>query len=466
MDQFNEINQTDTTLIKTSQPKRPVHNIKAGMLIKDNYRLIEPIGKGSMGVVWKAISLIQEQGESRNPYVAIKFLSTNFKQHPDALKALVREWNRYQKLNHPNIVRAYELNRMGNTIFMVMEYLEGISLKQFIKANKYGIPLEDAKPIIQNLGNALSYIHKEGIAHLDFKPDNIIYDPKQKTITIIDFGIARLINKSEREKTLYDPGNLSAYTKAYASREMFLDFDPAPTDDIYALACVTYELLSGTHPFNKETALKAEAKEMLAKPIKKLNQNKAILHALAFKRQDRTATADNFLLELFPKKKKSSNKYTVIASIIFILFSIFGEMDWKHIQAASKNPELSRISLPPVAKPEKTSKTEPIKQIKPVNKAKITRLLKQCKKHFDAKRFTTGSKGTALDCYQQVLKLDSNNSNAKMALKAIEAFYIKKIEQALYNQDKKQAQNFLYRLRKVNNNSVDLSYLKLRLKHM
>ncbi|WP_069472291.1 serine/threonine-protein kinase [Candidatus Marithrix sp. Canyon 246] len=457
---MDQVNHTDTTLIKTYQPKRPINNIKAGMLIKDNYRLIEPIGKGSMGVVWKAISLIQEQGESRNPYVAIKFLSRNFKQHPDALKALVRELARYQKLNHPNIVRAYELNRMGNTIFMVMEYLDGISLKQFIKANQHGIPLEDAKPIIQNLGNALSYIHKEGIAHLDFKPDNIIYDPKQKTIKIIDFGIARLINKSEREKTLYDPGNLSAYTKAYASREMFLDFDPAPSDDIYALACVTYELLSGKHPFNKETALKAEAKQMLAKPIKKLNKNKAVLHALAFKRQDRTPTADKFLLELFPAKKKSSKKYTVIASIILILLSIFGEMDMNHIEASSNDPKPLKISQAVVAKPEKISKIEPIK---PANKAKITRLLQQCKKHFDAKRFTTGSKGTA---YQQVLKLDSNNSDAKLGLKAIEKFYIKKIKQAIYRQDKKQAQNFLYCLGKVNNNSVEFSYLKLRLKHM
>ncbi len=463
MDQFNEINQTDTTLIKTYQRKRPIHNIKAGMVIKNNYRLIEPIGEGSMGVVWKAISLIQEQGESRDPYVAIKFLSRNFKQHPDALKALVRELARYQKLNHPNIVRAYDLNRIGTSFFMVMEFINGISLKQFIKANKHGIPLEDAKPIIQNLGKALSYIHKEGIAHLDFKPDNIIYDPKQKTVKIIDFGIARLLNKSEREKTLYDPGNLSAYTKAYASREMFLDFDPEPTDDIYALACITYELLSGKHPFNKETALKAEAKKLVAKPIKNF-QNKALLHALAFKREDRTATADNFLAELFPEKKKSSNNlYTVVGSVIIILLSIFGEMDWKHIQAASKDPETLKISLHPVAKPEKTSKIE---QIKPANKAKITGLLQQCKKHFDAKRFTTGSKGTALDCYQQVFKLDSNNSNAKAALKAIEKFYIKKIKQAIYRQDKKQAQDFLYRLRKVNNNSVEFSYLKLRLKHM
>lgn len=457
---MDQLNNTDTTLRKTYQPKRPIQNIKAGMLIKDNYRLIEPIGKGSMGVVWKAISLIQEQGESRNPYVAIKFLTTNFKQHPDALKALVRELARYQRLNHPNIVRAYELNRMGNTCFIVMEYLNGISLKQFIKANKHGIPLEDAKPIIQNLGNALSYIHKEGIAHLDFKPDNIIYDPTQKTIKIIDFGVSRLTNKSERDKTLYDPGNLNAYTKAYASREMFLDLDPAPTDDIYALACVTYELLSGKHPFNKETALKAEAKQMLAKPIKKLGKNKALLHALAFKRQDRTATADNFLLEMFPNKKKTSKKYTVIASIIFITFSIFGEMDIKHIEASSSVPKPLKISQPPVAKPEK------IEQKKPVNKAKITRLLKQCKKHFDAKHFTSGSKITALDCYKQVLKLDSNNSEAKLGLKAIEKFYIKKIKQAIYRQDKKQAQKFLYRLRKVNNNSVELSYFKLRLKHM
>ncbi|OAD23884.1 serine/threonine protein kinase [Candidatus Thiomargarita nelsonii] len=89
--------------------------LEPNVVIRDNYRLIELIGEGGMGVVWKAIDLVQEAGDSRNPYFAIKFLSRKFKRHPDALKALVREFARYQRLNHPNIVRAYALSHMGGT---------------------------------------------------------------------------------------------------------------------------------------------------------------------------------------------------------------------------------------------------------------------------------------------------------------------------------------------------------------
>jgi len=488
IEQFNEIHQANVTAIANSQHSQPIYSnsifqndnneevvLKQELVIRDNYRLIERLGEGGMGVVWKAIDLVQEEGDSRNPYVAIKFLSRNFKEHPDALKALVRELARYQRLNHPNIVRAYELSRVGNTVFMVMELLNGISLKPFIKANPNGISLEEAKPIIQNMGKALSYIHKEGIAHLDFKPDNVFYDPKEQIVKIIDLGIARLINPSERDKTRYDPGNLSAYTEPYASSEMLLGLDPAPADDIYALACVTYELLSGKHPFHRKAANKAEAEKMSPKPIKSLtsSQNKVLLRALAFRREERTPTVEKFLEELFPQKQKRSI-FTIPKIIIFfiVIGVVFGGLHWKKIDDDKKRQEAIEIAhslaeLEHLKKLEEARNEEQIKKDKQiveqeaearrlVKEKKIKSLLEKCKRHLEAKRFTTGTQGTALDCYQQVLKLDPNNPDPKAGLKVMEDFYIEIIDTALLNKQKNRANKFVYRLKKVNPNSPNL----------
>jgi serine/threonine protein kinase/cytochrome c553 len=495
IEQFNEINQANVTAIANNQTNQSINTnasifqndnneevvLKQGLIIRENYRLVEQLGEGGMGVVWKAVDLVQEEGDSRNPYVAIKFLSKNFKEHPDALKALVRELARYQRLNHPNIVRAYELSRVGGTVFMVMEFLDGISLKPFIKANPNGIPLEEAKPIIQDMGKALSYIHKEGIAHLDFKPDNVFYDPKDQIVKIIDFGIARLIKPSEREKTRYDPGNLSAYTEPYASSEMLLGLDPAPADDIYALACVTYELLSGKHPFNRKTATKAEAEKLSPKPIDGLTsqQNKTLLRALAFRREERTSTVENFLEELFPEKKKSSSLIVRGIIITLVCAVIFGSIVlWKTIEDENKRREeqirQQAIELERFKQQDEARKRAEIERAKEkaekkaearrlVKEKKIRSLLEKCKTHLEAKRFTTGTQGTALDCYQQVLKLDPNNPDSKAGLKVMEDFYIEIIETALYKNQKYRAKKILPRLEKVDKNSAALDYFKRRL---
>jgi formylglycine-generating enzyme required for sulfatase activity len=288
---------------------------KPGLLIRNNYRLVEQLGSGGMCVVWKAIDLIQETGEARNSEVAIKFLSRNFKRHPDALKALVREFNRYNRLSHPNILKAHNLDCIGDTYFLVMELLKGIPLKQFIKSHPSGISLIEAKPIIKDMAEALAYAHQEGIAHLDFKPANVFYDPDDNIAKLIDFGIARPLEQSERDETRFDPGSLGAITDPYASYEMLLALDteprddnelePDPRDDIYGLACVTYELLSGKHPFKRKKATIAKYKKLSPNPIKGLNnkQNQALWRALAFYRDERTPTASQFLAELFPEKK-------------------------------------------------------------------------------------------------------------------------------------------------------------------
>jgi len=287
-----------------SSPQSKERVLKPGLVIHEHYRLEKEIGKGGMGVVWKAIDLIQEQGDARDSHVALKFLTQDFKQHPDALKAVVREFQRYERVTHPNIIKTHGLYRFDSNYFLAMEFLKGIPLNKFIKSHNNGLSLKEAEPIIKDMAHALAHAHQEGIAHLDFKPANVFYDHDTKCAKVIDFGIARPLTRAERNETQFDPGSLGVLTDAYASYEMLLGLEPDPRDDIYGLACVTYELLSGKHPFNRKKAIAVEYENISPKPIKGLKhqQNQAILHGLALERDERTATVDEFLAELFPEK--------------------------------------------------------------------------------------------------------------------------------------------------------------------
>ena len=313
--------------------------IEANQIIRDTYCLEQKVGSGGMGEVWKAIDRIQDAGDYYDKYVAIKFISHEIRSHGDALRALVREFARYKKLIHPNIVKAYELNRHKGEVFIVMEFLKGTTLKEFIIEHSVGTQLKQAKPIIEGVCSALEYAHGEGILHMDLKPSNIFHDPSSGDTKVIDFGIARLSDQLDRDKTLFDPGNLGAITTSYASAEMWLmNADPDARDDIYSLACVVYELLSGKHPFNGELAIKAEKLNLKPKPIKNLSEaeNKALLHGLSFSRKDRTPTIKQFKEELFSPQKATAQKRLqkqlkisfAVVSLIVVLGILYKTYDY------------------------------------------------------------------------------------------------------------------------------------------
>ncbi len=276
--------------------------LEKGAGIKGNYRLNahleEELGENDAGVVWKATDLLQEAAGSRDKLVIIKFLSQAFfKQHPETLKKLAVEFNRYKRLHHPNLAAADEINNIGNYIFIVMGFLQGIPLTQLIKNNPQGLSLSEAKPIIQGIGNALVYMHDKGINRVDLKPSNIDYDPVKKIAKLIDFAIARTIIPIKR---------INSQTESYISLENLSDIDPSPADDIYAFACIIYELLSGKHPFDRKTALKAKRDQLSPQPIDKLTpeQNQTLLKALELNKEQRIATIDQFLAGLFPPPPK------------------------------------------------------------------------------------------------------------------------------------------------------------------
>ena len=312
-----------------------------GDVLKHRFKLLSVLGQGGMGKVFKGIDLLKEEAKDKNPYVAIKLLNEDFKRHPEAFIALQRESSRQQKLAHPNIATVYDFDRVGSTgtqVFITMELMEGEPLNAMIR-NKIrpngGMPFEEAFPIIQGLGNALIYAHNRKIVHSDFKPGNSFLC-NDGTVKVLDFGIARAVKNpqaGEGEKTLFDPGKLGALTPAYASLEMLEGEDPDTRDDIYALGCVAYELLTGQHPYNKTPANVARDKKMSAPTVKGLKgkQNRALARSVAFARKDRSPDVETFL-EGLEGKFQWNNPWFIagMVALVTVLVGTFPTLDYLH----------------------------------------------------------------------------------------------------------------------------------------
>ena len=277
-----------------------------------------------MGVVYKAKDLRKEEAQDRNPYVAVKILNEEFKRHPDSLKALQRESRKAQSLAHPNVVTVFDFDRDGGTVFMTMEYLEGESLDKFNKRHSgRGVPVAKALELIEGLSNGLAYAHHKGVVHSDFKPGNAFLT-KDGLVKIFDFGIARAAKQTEAvtgEKTLFDAASLGALTPAYASCEMLEGKDPDPRDDVYALACVSYELFSGRHPFDKLPAASARDRGLVPERIKSLSmrQWQGLMEGLAFDRDSRSPSVRQFLAGLKPKPVQKAVIAGVVTTALLVL---------------------------------------------------------------------------------------------------------------------------------------------------
>jgi serine/threonine protein kinase len=304
------------------QPPKPANHesLGPGVTLKDRFVLLEKLGQGGMGVVYKAKDLLKVEAHDKDPYVAIKVLTDAFRKYSGSFIALQREASKAQRLAHPNIATVYDFDRDGNTVFMTMEYLQGKPLNQLLKEiNKKPLKMDQALHIIDELCSGLSYAHEKFLIHSDFKPGNcfLLSDGQVK---LLDFGIARASTQTdeERENTMFDPAKLSAITPAYATPEMFAGMNPDPRDDIYGLACVAYQLLAGgKHPYNKVASPKIKELGIKPKPVKGLNrrQQKTLMKALTVVREDRIADVEKFADGM---RSRKSHAKTILLVTLFI----------------------------------------------------------------------------------------------------------------------------------------------------
>ncbi len=273
---------------------------RVGEVVRARFRLERLIGQGGMGQVFMATDLNRENYGDREPHVAIKFLGGDFAAHPQAAIALQRESRNAQRLSHPNIVKVFDFDQTPEHVFMTMEYMHGTPLDKYIERTG-ALPFEQAWPIIQGMAAGLDHIHQNRLVHADFKPTNVFVGD-DATVKILDLGIARVFEDANRTRgaTRFDAAALGAMTPEYAACEMFEGARPDPRDDVYALACVAYVVLTGRHPFDGVWSIKARAAGVKPRPVPGLSRRRqrALLRGLAFDRKNRTPSVAAFVRDM------------------------------------------------------------------------------------------------------------------------------------------------------------------------
>jgi len=420
----------------TGQQSQPV---AVGTTLKERFILEEIIARGGMGVVYKARDLRMEEYRDREPYVAVKVLGDECKSNPDFFMALQRETRKARKLAHPNIGTVYDFDCDGDTVFMTMEYLVGQTLDEFIR--KKQLQPSDNKAtfsIIRDMGQGLAYAHKNGIVHCDFKPGNVFLT-KDGTVKILDFGIARAAtqpDKPPQDATVFDAGKFGALTPPYASCEMLEGDDPDPRDDIYALACVAYELLTGNHPFAREKATTARNRHMKPAHIKGLNKHqwKGLLHGLAFKRSNRTPGVDQFLREFDGENRflGLTRSWQMLAGLVFVTL----------ISGAVLLPYMTSSVPGYNALPDKQTPAEPV-ILTTEQHDKISRLLAAAEVHFLVGYIKEPPGSNAYGAYKHVLEIDPYDPRAKAGLVEIANHYEKLAMESLEAGDPEKARTLI-----------------------
>ncbi|MDM5357966.1 Stk1 family PASTA domain-containing Ser/Thr kinase [Peribacillus sp. ACCC06369] len=220
-----------------------------GRRINGRYKLIQMVGGGGMANVYLARDMILDRD------VALKILRMDFNNDEEFIKRFNREAQSATSLAHPNIVSIYDVGEEDSIYYIVMEYVDGFTLKQYIQ-KYFPIPVDEALDIMKQITAAISHAHHNGIIHRDIKPQNILID-KEGTVKITDFGIALALSATNITQTNAVLGSVH-----YLSPEQARGGMANKKSDIYSLGIVMFELLTGRLPFSGESAVSIALKHL------------------------------------------------------------------------------------------------------------------------------------------------------------------------------------------------------------
>jgi tRNA A-37 threonylcarbamoyl transferase component Bud32 len=283
-------------------------------VLRDRYVVERRLGSGGMGTVFKAVDRYRCDLPQPNRIVAIKFLHETA-GHPEVVSKLRREFYCAQALSHPNIVKVYELDRDDDVEFFTMEFLEGELLSSVIeKLDPIPLSRSRAWAIILEVAAGIAHAHSRNVVHGDLKPQNIMITSSGET-RILDFGAssAEIAQKSTS----------SAMTPAYASCELLAGQGADARDDLFALACLSYELLAGQHPFQRRRSTVARDLGLIAPRPRGLTRQQwlTLKQGLAWRREDRSMSVGDWIRRLRPAStaaQRAKSWWGIIAVAVLI----------------------------------------------------------------------------------------------------------------------------------------------------
>jgi serine/threonine protein kinase len=288
-----------TSSVRLDDQSSPVV-LEIGRVLRSRYVIESRLGSGGMGTVFKAMDRYRCDLPEGNRHVAIKILHKKIGGDQEILANLRREFYSAQTLSHRNIVKVYELDRDGDAAFFTMELLEGELLSALIE-QMHPVPISRsyAWALIRDVGAGLEHAHSRNVVHADIKPQNIMITHSGE-VRILDFGASSAPTRRRSLADLPEKNNIPALTPAYACCELLDGQRAEPRDDLYALACLSYELLAGEHPFQRRRSTEARDLGLMPRrpPGLSRRQWRTIIMGLSWSREGRSISVRDWLAKL------------------------------------------------------------------------------------------------------------------------------------------------------------------------
>ena len=300
-DQTVDLARISTSCVVFGGP--PPSPVEIGRVLRDRYVIEKRLGSGGRGTVFKALDRFRSSLPASQQHVAIKILHAVPHGRDAMIESLQSELYCTQMLSHGNIVNVFELDRDGDIDFFTMELLEGELLSSVI-ARLAGRPMHrpHAWAIIRQIASGLEHAHGRDVVHADLKPQNIMITESGE-VRILDFGSSSIFSKPASNGR--ELGSRSA-TAAYASCEILAGRAADRRDDLYSFACISYELLAGTHPFLRRRANEARDLGIIANKPSGLSRRQwqTLAKGLSSHRAGRSISVSDWFKRLNPDNKE------------------------------------------------------------------------------------------------------------------------------------------------------------------